>query len=87
MPAPHRGDDFVGVLCPLEGLGFWQTKPLDDFGTFVTGITVEHDVNTLVGRDLVLDNLLATKGAPGVAAPLRVFVAIVASGSVRQIFL
>ena len=41
----------------MEGEAFVPTKPFDDLGVLVSGIVVEHDVNLLVGRNLVLDGV------------------------------
>ena len=41
----------------MEGEALMPTKPFDDLGVLVGGIGVEHDVNLLVGRNLVLDGV------------------------------
>ena len=38
----------------MEGEALVPTKPFDDFAVLVGRIFVEHDVNLLVGRNLVL---------------------------------
>lgn len=38
----------------MESEALVPTKPFDDLGVLVGGIVVEHDVNLLVGRNLVL---------------------------------
>jgi hypothetical protein len=67
-PAPGQlGEEALDGVDPgcrrgreVEGEALVPTKPLNDLGMFVCCIVVEHDVDLLVGRNLVLDDVQKT---------------------------